>query len=243
MFRKINTSANIQFGTPVYSAVSSKHQCQHQLLEHMQQTPSKGFATITPEEQEISINRENVLSTSPTDQEWRNWKNWHFAREKSYQLDKSGKTDATIPPKQGLEAFNRYQAHMQPNRASWRRKHATNTTNQQNLRPRSRHKASPASQLSWALCGDSWSRTLGELARMLHKVRRTQSESNSHKKATNKLGSDRPGKRKIYNQHKQGQITNSSNPKNEKLICSQFNHERIRNQHQGALEKVEVNKG
>ena len=78
---------------------------------------------------------------------------------------------------------------------------------------------------------------------MLHKVRRTQSESNSHKKATNKLGSDRPGKRKIYNQHKQGQITNSSNPKNEKLICSQFNHERIRNQHQGALEKVEVNKG
>jgi len=26
----------------------------------MQQTPSKGFATITPEEQEISINRENV---------------------------------------------------------------------------------------------------------------------------------------------------------------------------------------
>lgn len=90
--------------------------------------------------------------------------------------------------------------------------------------------------------GYSWSRTLGELARMLHKVRRTQSESNSHKKATNKLGSDRPGKRKIYNQHKQGQITNSSNPKNEKLICSQFNHERIRNQHQGALEKVEVNK-
>lgn len=159
MFRKINTSGNIQFGTPVYSAVSSKHQCQHQLLEHMQQTPSKGFATITPEEQEISINRENVLSTSPTDQEWRNWKNWHFAREKSYQLDKWGKTDATIPPKQGLEAFNRYQAHMQPNRALWRRKHATNTTNQQNLRPRSRHKASPASKLSWALCGDSWSRT------------------------------------------------------------------------------------
>lgn len=78
---------------------------------------------------------------------------------------------------------------------------------------------------------------------MLHKVRRTQSESNSHKKATNNLGSDRPGKRKIYNQHKQGQITNSSNPKNEKLICSQFNHERIRNQHQGALEKVEVKQG
>lgn len=122
-------------------------------------------------------------------------------------------------------------------------KHATNTTNQQNLRPRSRHKASPASKLSWALCGDSWSRTLGELARMLHKVRRTQSESNSHKKATNNLGSDRPGKRKIYNQHKQGQITNSRNPQNEKLICSQFNHERTRNQHQGALEKVEVNKG
>ena len=62
------------------------------------------------------------------------------------------------------------------------------------------------------------------------------------RKKQQRLGSDRLGKGKIYNQHKQGKITNSSNPKNEKLICVQFNQERMCNQHQGALAKVEVNK-